>query len=133
MHNPKEHQRADTPVIVYVIDDLKLAINKGSLDGVRKGQKYVVYGLSESTIQDPITKKDLGQLEIVRGTGVVVHVQGSMSTIRSLEKDLTKHKLIRRPHIGLAALYGPEEETITGPDEFLPFDSPEVGDFARPI
>ena len=51
----------------------------------------LVYG-EGGEIFDPDTKKPLGKLEIVKGTGRVVHVQPKMCTIRTDMEEYSKTK-----------------------------------------
>lgn len=110
--------------VVDVIDPSRVAINRGNLHGVRTGQKFLIYAIGQE-LTDPDTNESLGRLEIVRGTGVVTHVQERIATITS------DRKRQRRVHTRMSMLhYGDSDETIT---EEVPFDDPERGDHARPI
>src|SRR5882672_5460239 len=77
--------------VVHVVDPdttyspVEIVINRGSQNGVKIGDQYLVFG-EGPMIQDPDTGKDLGQLELVRGRGEVVHVQEHLATIRSIER-----------------------------------------------
>ena len=55
-------------------DPYELAINRGSRDGIKPGQKYLVFGFGPE-LRDPDTGENLGRIELVRGRGEVVHVQ----------------------------------------------------------
>ena len=61
--------------VVKILDDYKLAINAGAKDQISLGQKFLIYSLSDEEIIDPDTNQSLGYLEIVKGTGIVTHVQ----------------------------------------------------------
>lgn len=116
--------------IAHVIDSFRLAINMGHRHGVRVGQRFLIYALSSEDILDPETKESLGRLEIVRGTGRVVHLQESLATI---ESDRHQRRIIRRTTGGaLSSILGGtvEEE---GEGDLIPFEEPKVGDKARPI
>lgn len=112
--------------VVTVIDfGNEVVINRGGDDGVKHGDRYLVYGLGPE-LKDPETGESLGQLEIVRGRGSVVHVQKRMATIRS-----TETRQSRKRHIGgLAVTIG---ATIEENHEPLAFNGPEAGDYAKPI
>ena len=69
--------------VVSLIDKYKVVINAGSNQGVKIGQRYLLYTLSNEDITDPDTNESLGFLEIVKGTGKVIHVQEKMCTIES--------------------------------------------------
>lgn len=65
--------------VAKVIDNYKLVINRGSENGIREGQRMLVYGISDEDIKDPRTGESLGYLELVRGTGKIISVQEKMS------------------------------------------------------
>jgi len=113
-------------VVVRVIDDLTLVLNKGSEHGT-----FLVYYVEPEEIKDPVTGESLGNLEIVRGSGSVVHVQPKMCTIKSNRTE-SGGRIIRRASSGaLAAIMG---ETIEHPEkQAVPFDYPQVGDIAKPV
>ncbi len=115
----------DLAKVVVVIDDDRVAINRGMENGVKLGQRYLVYELGKE-VTDPDTGASLGKLEVVRGTGKVVHLQEKMATLKS---DLTKQRRIRSRD-PLAFTFGQGEEIMT--DE-MPFNEPKVGDVAKPI
>ena len=119
--------------IARIIDPYKLAINRGAEHGIRLGQRFLVYNLSEEEILDPITHESLGYLEIVKGTGKVIHVQEKMATIESDQTEIANRTITRRghPYIPSAAL-GDAVEEIVSPRK-LPFDSAQVGDSVKPI
>ena len=114
--------------VVKVVDEYRLAINKGTQQGIKNGQRLLIYELSEEEIIDPNSGKQLGKLEIVKGTGKVIHVQEKMSTVESDTKETDK-RIIRRT---LPWAFKPEEETVIAP-YLLPFENPKVGDKAKPI
>lgn len=119
-------------VVVKVIDPYKVAINKGEKDGIRLGQRLLVYALLEE-ITDPETGESLGCLELVRGRGEVIHLQERLATLRSVErrKVPSKTRKIRDP-FRIAVLSQVEEiEAETWDD--LPFEDPATGDVAKPV
>lgn len=107
----------------------KLVVNRGSLDGVKIGNRFLVYAVSSEDILDPETGESLGRLEIVRGRGVVTHVQERMAT---LQPELVKssRRVVRRRSPLLA--FG-DEEVIEPNEHRGDFDDPEVGDLVKPI
>ncbi|HCW08231.1 MAG TPA: hypothetical protein DGG95_12795 [Cytophagales bacterium] len=115
--------------IAKVIDDYKIVINKGSNNGIQVGQRLLVYAIGEE-INDPESGESLGQLEIVKGTGVVTHVQEYISTVESDRKSKSFRKIIRKP---LLAFQLAGEEEIINPSETIPFDEPKVGDLVKGI
>lgn len=77
-------------LVAKVIDEYTVVINRGSSDGVKVGDIYKVFYLSDEDIIDPETGESLGKLEFVVGNGVVTNVQTKMSTLES--NDYTKPK-----------------------------------------
>lgn len=116
----------------------ELVINKGRADGVEEKNEYLVFGLGNE-ILDPETHQSLGKLEIVRGRGIVTHVQDRLATLRCIDVETvygeTKRRIRENTGSMMAALYGPRiiEETTPAEHEKLPFRDPQIGDFARPI
>jgi hypothetical protein len=100
-------------------------------------------------IRDPDTGKDLGQLELVRGRGEVVHVQEHLAPIRSIERrrerpgkrvirDASTRTLaalgISTPSATAYALGGGRRiEEELAPEVTVPFDHVRLGDQAKPI
>lgn len=119
--------------IATILNDYKVVINAGAENGVRMGQRYLIYALSDDEILDPDTGKSLGYLEIVKGTGIITHVQNKMAT---LESDTYKNlsKKYRKPTSAILKPYfsSPSEEIETERKQ-LPFDDPEIGDFVKQV
>jgi hypothetical protein len=115
-------------VVRLLENELSVVINRGYNDGVKQGQRFLIYNVENEPIIDPETNESLGCLEIVRGTGKVTHVQKLMSTIKS---DMTKSgakSMIKRTGI---FDFG-SSETVT-PIEQVGFNYPAKGDKAKPI
>lgn len=116
--------------VAKLLNEYEVVINMGIEDGVKMNQQFLIYrvDLKESII-DPETKKDLGFLEIVKGTGKVIHVQEHMATIRSNRNALDGKRIIRRQSI-----FGDQiEEVSPSTSTLLPFENAMVGDKAKPI
>jgi hypothetical protein len=119
-------------LVAYTLpDDYEVVLNRGAKDGIRKGQRFLVYRLGDVVV-DPSTGESLGRLELVAGTGTVVHVQEQMCTIRSdmINKPQKRISQFRSPIMRMAGDKITEEIL---PPVALPFSDPRVGDFARPI
>jgi hypothetical protein len=132
--------------VVHVIDPdmnyapVEVVINHGAQHGVKIGDRYLVFGEGPA-IRDPDTGEDLGQLELVRGRGQVVHVQEHLATIRSIERSRERpaRRIVREtPESVLNARLGMirtgqiiEEELA--PEVTVPFDHVRLGDQAKPI
>lgn len=102
--------------IAHILNPAQLVLNAGSTDGISPNQRFLIYGISEDEIIDPITKLSLGHLEIVRGTGKVKFIQETMSII---ETDMI---------IG-----SPIQRALSDGLKSKPFDKPEIGDCVRII
>lgn len=85
----EEDKRGFPGAVAQVRDDRTLVVNRGSNDGLREDQTMLVYELSDDEIIDPETEESLGKLEIVKGKGIVTHVQDQMATIESITKEPT--------------------------------------------
>lgn len=121
--------------VVKIIDDYKVVINRGALHDVKKGQRFLLYRLSEEEIKDPISEESLGYLEMVKGTGKVIHVQDRMSTIESDKREPSEKRIVRRKPLFtlFTTLREEEEETIVPSSHLVPFDELKIGDRAKPI
>lgn len=118
--------------VIKVIDENTVLINKGSDDGIKKGQNFLIYGVGEE-IFDPDTKESLGRLELVRGTGTPSHIQTKMTQLKSDQYEEVGAKTIRKSPSGVFALAGVVEEIVNPESVPIAFDSPEVGDSVRRI
>ena len=126
--------------VAKVTNAEELVLNAGQADKIQEGDRYLVYGIGEE-IFDPDTKKPLGCLEVVRGTGKVVHVQERMCTIRTDMKEPRKTEKQRKRFLPSNSFISTitgfndriEEIEYTEPPEAKPFNNPEVGDHAKPI
>lgn len=115
--------------VVQILDDGRIAINRGIEHGIYKGQTFLVYELGEE-IFDPETKESLGILEITKGKGEVDHVQEKMATIISKDFEIEEEEF--EPMRGsIAAFMGGQRKRKI--KSRLPFNNAEVGDRAKPI
>ncbi len=131
--------------VINVIDDYRIVINKGSREGIKIGQRFLIYNETKEMLRDPITLEDLGYLEISRGTGKVIHVQEKLATLESDRITAPSKRIIKRskttspsPISGIAGYLSPSpvevvEEIIETPEERSPFDSASKGDRVKPI
>ncbi len=119
----------DEPVVVKVLSGHSLVIGVGSMHGVAVGYRYVVFGLSEDDLLNPITGENLGPVEIVRGTGVVSHVQEQMATLTSDMVAASERRRVTRQAAGMQTVV----EEIFPPRLMRQFEGARPGDFARQI
>ena len=120
-------------IVVAIASDSKLVINRGRSDGIKKGDRFLVYRLGRE-INDPSTGRSLGVLEEVKGYGTAVHVQEQMTTIQS-EKVVKKS---RQPMSDTgtfsAYIYAMNSlAEVTNETIEVPFDSPLVGDLVKKL
>jgi len=111
--------------VAEIINNSKVVINRGLNHDVYLNQRFLIYTLSDEEIIDPESKKSLGYLEIVKGTGKIIHVMEKMAIIRS---DKIKTNIVRKP--SQFRLF-PKEEFVEEIE--LSFENPMVGDKAKPI
>ncbi len=114
--------------VAKVIDQYKLVINKGKIDGIRESQRMLVYCIDNEEIKDPDTGKSLGFLELVRGSGRIIFVEEEYSI---LESDQIVNRL-------LSPSYQAYMSTQIEMQKYLEktlksFDNPQIGDLVKPI
>jgi hypothetical protein len=114
-------------IVIKVLTEEKIVINKGRNDGVKVGQKFLIYGIGEELF-DPVSGKSLGVLEMVRGQGRVSHVQDNQAQIRSIEQTTKK----TRDMTGILSAYM-LSPTVSESYVDEPFEGVVKGDLARPI
>ncbi len=128
--------------VAKVNDRYTLVLNKGEKDGVRAGQRVLIYSVGDEII-DPDTTESLGHLEIVKGTGRVIHLQEKMAIIGSDMKS-SPSRTIRRvkesdPFGSIIAIgkafsgYTTQEIEEQLPPKKIPFEDPTIGDIAKII
>jgi len=113
--------------VIKIIDDYTIVINQGETENVKIGDLFLIYEIGEELF-DPDTKESLGNLEIVKGKGKVVHTQEKISTIESIE--IKKTRSIKKPIKTFSQFIG-EEETFDS--EKIPFNNLKLHDFAKKI
>jgi hypothetical protein len=109
--------------VAKVIDEFKVVINRGSLHGLKYGQRLQVYGLTGEEIIDPVTKKSLGKLENAKGVGIVMHTQEELSILES-----TRTEFDAQARVDVLTWLNPKR--LMKP---AGFDNPQVGDLAKPV
>jgi hypothetical protein len=117
--------------VAKVIDSYKLVINKGSEDGIREGQRMLVYHVSDEDIKDPNTGESLGFLELVRGTGKIIFVQDKISILESDKVEIIKFR--QEPSLVNRAMFTFAGSEVRESKELIRFDNPQVGDQVKPI
>jgi hypothetical protein len=128
--------------VVHIADHgfagpLEVVINRGAHQGVKLGDRFLVFGIGPRIV-DPDTREDLGELELVRGRGKVVHVQEHLATLRTTELRRTRPaKRVVREAVGALSLglgnRGNVIEEELAPETEMPFEAVRLGDLAKPI
>ena len=91
----------DNLKVAKTIDDYTVVINAGSEDGIKNGCVVMLYEMG-GMIKDPDTGEELDELEIVKGTGVVTHVQPRIATVESNMTENEPRRIVKRENPGLA-------------------------------
>ena len=139
--------------IIKIVDKYKIAINKGSIDGVNKNYKFIIFKKGEELF-DPDTEESLGFLEIPKLKMKVFSIQEKITLLESDETIIETDRKIRKitkkinekssnPYSMLGSFYGmkndneevetiieeePKERTISISERDI-----VVGDIARKI
>jgi len=132
INNTVDQQPIFPAAVAHIVDARTIVINRGKAHQIKEGQRFLVYAFSKEQIVDPESGRPLGYLEIVKGTGKVIHVQDQISTIESDKTMPPERSIVKRKESWF--FQGPGEvETITPSAEKLPFDKVAIGDKAKPI
>lgn len=124
--------------VVKVINENTVVLNVGKQDGILSNQRFMIYGIDEEELFDPITKESLGYAEFSKGTGKVNMLTERTCTVISdqTQKSTRKEKVQNCDPFNLAvSLLHPSTPKVIEYDEIVPkpFDSPSVGDKAKMI
>ena len=123
--------------VASVCDNYTVVINKGSDNGVKEGDRFLLVGVGE-VITDPDTGEELEHLELVRGKATAIHVQNKVATLESCEyqksSDTREIKKVTTKASALLGMLGPQD-TVTesikpGESRLKEFDDAAKGDFA---
>lgn len=117
--------------VISVLDEYRVVINKGALDGVTSEDVFLVYRLGDELF-DPDTKESLGVLEIVCGEGKPEHIQEKITTLRTSKTQIRKTKTVKKtgPYGGL---FGNTEETYDPEVTDIPFENVDTDCIVRQI
>ena len=117
--------------VIEILTGTKLILNCGKEQGFKFGDKFLIYGLTKP-LKDPDTGEDLGQAEIIRGRGTIIHLQEKLCTIESCLFDDGASRVIKRiqPFNVFAGGQTTEEE-VTGRHQIKKFEDAQIGDYAR--
>lgn len=120
--------------IASVRDEYTLVLSAGENNGIKKDFRFLIYSIGEE-IFDPDSGESLGRLEIVKGTGIVTHVQDKICTLESDMYSKPKDIITKR----IPAMRGilgdgfSEITTEKGEQYRIPFSDVSKGDYAKYI
>lgn len=118
--------------VIKVINPYTIVINYGSEHGINEYQKFLIYSIDPEPLIDPITKENLGTLEIVKGTAKVKHIQEKATTIESNRYTNPTRKVIQRKANMFDPYPSATEEILDDPEQ-IPFEDVKVGDLVKLI
>jgi len=121
-----------TGKVVQKIDDYKIVINKGYIDGVSTNNRFLVYRLGKELF-DPDTLESLGVLELVCGEGKPEHIQERITTLRTSKIEIKKTKTVKKPGTYSYYLGASTEETYDPETIEIPFEDVDVDCLVRQI
>lgn len=119
--------------VARVVDDFTVVINAGTLDGINQGNVVMIYDM-DGTIVDPDTGEALGELEVVKGTGVVTNAQERFSTVVSNIEDDSPIRVLKKSNpsemarLARSLGYSTIEQI---PVKKKRFDNPSVGSLVK--
>ena len=122
--------------VVEIITRTKIILNCGRDQGVNLRDKFEIYGLTKLLI-DPETHEELGRAEIIRGKGLVVHLQDKLCTVESSLKEggLSTRRVIKKNNSfgNIWSGMPTTEEEILNEPSIKNFEDIQVGDYARKL
>ncbi len=81
--------------VLKIVDEYKIAINKGSDDGIKKGDKFVIFEKGEELF-DPDSNDSLGFLEIPKLKMSVFNIQAKITLLESDETIIETDRKVKR-------------------------------------
>lgn len=128
--------------VAYVPSETEVIINAGLKDGVKNGDKILIYKVGPEII-DPESRKSLGTLELVLGQGEVTHAQEHIAAVRSTKKEkmpdrrhIFEDDRVSRSAMSMVRAFSgktPTSEIISGETVTIPFSNPSIGDKAKKV
>ncbi len=116
-----------TGKVIQVINEYKIVINKGSVNGVTENNRFLVYKLGDELF-DPDTNESLGTLELVCGEAKPVHIQEHITTLYTTKTKTTRTKIVTK-----GGFFGNTEETHDPEVVDVPFEDVDTDCFIRQI
>lgn len=118
--------------VVKILDARRVVINRGELDQVGEGDRFLVYALGEE-VTDPDTGESLGQIELIKGRAKAVHVQPHLTTIATFEVESTRRQVTRKTSRYSFDFMLGGGDTTTYFEDVREFEGVAVGDLVRPL
>ena len=81
--------------IVKIVDEYRVAINKGSDDGINKDDMFIIFEKGEELF-DPDNNQSLGFLEIPKLKMKVFNIQNKMTLLESAETTIETDRKVKR-------------------------------------
>lgn len=81
--------------VIKIVDELKLAINKGSEDSINKNDVFIIFEQGEELF-DPDNNESLGFLEIPKLKMKVFNVQNKITLLESIETIIETDRKIKK-------------------------------------
>lgn len=132
-NNEQKSSRNFPAKIIEIVDEYTVVFNRGSQDGIKSDQEFLVFSLSDKPLTDPETGEELERLEQVKGEGKVIHVQKKISTLQSIRRaSETNERVVQRGNPLGGTVFGEEKYEIRPEQDIMPFDNPETGDRVKP-
>ncbi|MGE5370742.1 MAG: hypothetical protein ACM3QZ_02030 [Solirubrobacterales bacterium] len=78
----ESESRRRFPASVTRVHGNRLVIDRGLNDGIRIGQRFIVYNVSPIELVDPITNKSHGPMEVLKGRGRAIQVGPDSAVLR---------------------------------------------------
>ena len=120
-----------TGKVIKKIDDFKIVINKGAIDGITENNRFLIYRFGDELF-DPDTHESLGNLELVCGEGKPEHIQEKITTLCTSKYVIKKTKTVKKPG-PYGGLFGDTVETYDPETTDLPFENVGVDCLVRQI
>jgi hypothetical protein len=117
--------------VVEILSDTTVVLGAGSGAGVKENTLFVLYELGPEVF-DPENSAPLGNLEIVKGKVSVIHVQEKLAIAETLERTVSKTRILNDPFASM--LMGKQEITETYAREKLrigPSSADRVKEFSQ--
>jgi hypothetical protein len=111
-------EEGNKSIVVHVIDNYNVAINKKPIEDIQVGDRFIIFELSEE-ITDPSNNESLGRLKLYKGTGRVEDVQDTMAIVKS-DRESLQSVILRTIYMG-------------GEKPLMQFNNAKKGDLAERI